>query len=55
MYKQVIKNILYEKVGGIQNLKTIGGLKSKGKGLIRREIVIVVYLAHKTTHVLEMC
>ena len=27
--KQVNKNILYEKVGGIEDLKAIGGVKSK--------------------------
>ena len=43
MIQQVTKNILYEKVGGIYDLKAVGGVKSMET---RSYQVIVLYLAH---------
>ena len=36
--KQININTLYEKVGGVLDLMTVGGIK---RGLIRREIVYI--------------
>ena len=49
LYRQVNKNILSERVGGILVLQAnsiLHGVKSKETSFIRRENVIVLYLAH---------
>ena len=51
--KQVTKNILYEKVGGILDLKAIGGVKSKKTRSYQKGICNSPIFSIQTTYVLN--
>ena len=53
--KQVNKNILYEKVGGIKDLKAIGGVKSKETRSYQKGKCNSPIFSTQTTYALEMC
>ena len=53
--KQVTKNILYEKVGGIEDLKAIGGVKSNETRSYQKGKCNSPIFSTQTTHALEIC